>query len=457
MSERREIDDWRAASLREARKRAEAFSYLHARRALLSWFDAHGRRFPWRDEPTPYRVWISEIMLQQTTTQTALGYFERFLSRFPTPEELANATEEEVLSLWEGLGYYRRARALRNAAIVMKERFNSRAPETYEDVLALPGVGRYCAGAIMSFGFDRRYPILEANTRRLHARTLALDVDPTQSEAEELLWQVAEKWLPRESSKRPANLYRKLNGALTDLGRLVCQPGVPKCDECPISRYCHARMLGVQESIPVLKKKDKPLPRTDVSFWISRRDLPTSNVLAAPDRPELPTDVLLMRQPPWALWAGLWDFPRLEVVDPAFQKGQAWRRDPELADRLALFLETEVGAPAKRYWPGPALKVFRHSVTRYRITLSLCRLQDAAPTNGSVMPPTLFDELEPEPRVTPSVPERLAPSAATLRLEGKPLSLEWRWVPIADLKNYPLSSPGRKIATFIEERLRKEE
>ena len=108
MSERREIDDWRAASLREARKRAEAFSYLHARRALLSWFDAHGRRFPWRDEPTPYRVWISEIMLQQTTTQTALGYFERFLSRFPTPEELANATEEEVLSLWEGLGYRRR-------------------------------------------------------------------------------------------------------------------------------------------------------------------------------------------------------------------------------------------------------------------------------------------------------------------------------------------------------------
>ena len=127
----------------DANARADAFPFERARDALLQWFERCGRRFPWRDNPTPYRVWVSEIMLQQTTTQTALGYFERFLARFPDPQSLASASEEETLALWQGLGYYRRAKALRNAAIEIMERFDGRVPDRLEDLTSLDGVGRY--------------------------------------------------------------------------------------------------------------------------------------------------------------------------------------------------------------------------------------------------------------------------------------------------------------------------
>ena len=440
-------DDSRLDAVRE---RVEQFSYAAARRALLAWFKSHGRRFPWRDDPSPYRVWISEIMLQQTTTQTVSGYFERFLARFPDPSALAAASEEEVLALWEGLGYYRRARALREAAIVMTRRFDGRVPGRYDDVLSLPGVGRYCAGAILSFGYDKRAPILEANTTRLHARLVALGVEPTTSAAQKLLWQMAENWLPGETPRRKKGVYREINGALTDLGRLVCQPTAPKCDECPLARFCAAYGLGVQDALPVQKEKQAPIQRTDVAFWISRGDLKTSRVPSLPGAPESPTDVLIMRRPPWALWAGLWDFPRLEVVDPRFQQKEDWRFDPELADRLALFLETEVGAPADAYRPGAALKVFRHSVTRYRVTLSLCRLENADPALAPSAAPSLFDVLPATDPPLASPPENLAPSPDAERLKNKPLALEWLWVPISELKNRPLSSTGRKIARFIE-------
>ena len=439
------------ARLDDARERVESFPYAQARRALLAWYENCGRRFPWRDDPTPYRVWVSEIMLQQTTTQTVLGYFERFLARFPNPKALAAASEEEVLTLWEGLGYYRRARALRDAAILITERFGGDVPDRYEDVLALPGVGRYCAGAILSFGFNKRSPILEANTTRLHSRLVALELDPTTSAAQNLLWQTAENWLPRETSRTQKNVYRNVNGALTDLGRLICQPSAPKCDECPIAANCGALKLGLQNALPILKKKPAPIQRTDVAFWISRGDLKTSRVPSLPGVPESPSDVLIMRRPPWALWAGLWDFPRLEVIDSRFRQNDAWRSDPELADRLSLFLETEVGAPADQYRPGATLKVFRHSVTQYRVTLSLCRLENANAALAPVAPRSLFDVLPPAslpPLASP--PERLVPSPDAERLKNKPLALEWLWVPISELKNRPLSSTGRKIARFIE-------
>lgn len=451
VSRMRDENNNSAAQVALATSRAEAFDYVGARRALMTWFDAHGRVFPWRSDPTPYRVWISEIMLQQTTTQTVLGYFERFLARFPDPSALAAAREEEVLALWEGLGYYRRARGLHAAAKVMTERFGGRVPDAHEDVLALPGVGKYCAGAILSFGFDKRFPILEANTTRLHARLLALDVEPTGSAAQKVLWRAAEEWLPCESRRRPENIYRRINGALTDLGRLVCQPGAPKCGECPLAKFCAAYKSGMQNDLPVLPKKEAPIPRADVAFWISRADLAASTVPSAKPERKDPTDVLLIRYPSYALWAGLWDFPRLEIADPAYRDHEAWRRDPELADRLALFLESEAGAPAERYWPGPALKTFRHSVTRYRITLNLARLENASDCVSAQSPESrlLFDVLPPSSPASASDPDRLAPSAPTKRLAGKPLAAELRWVPLADLPEYPLSSTGRKIVRFI--------
>ena len=231
------------------------FDFSRARKALLSWFDANERRFPWRDEPTPYRVWISEIMLQQTTTQTVLGYFERFLARFPNPAALAAASEEEVLKFWEGLGYYRRAKMAREAAREIVARFDGEFPSRFEDVLSLPGIGRYAAGAILSFGFDERFAILEANTTRLHARLLGLRSETTSAESQRILWRFAESWLPRESSRRTAGVYRRINGALTDLGRLICAPKDPSCERCPLAKFCESERLSLQSIVPVLKKK----------------------------------------------------------------------------------------------------------------------------------------------------------------------------------------------------------
>lgn len=249
------------------------FDFSRARRALLNWFKTNGRAFPWRDDPAPYRVWISEIMLQQTTTQTALGYFERFLERFPDVNALASASEEETLKYWEGLGYYRRARALRQAAIQIVERFQARFPSEYDDVLSLPGVGRYAAGAILSFGFDKRFPILEANTTRLHARLLALRSETSASASQKLLWRFAEDWLPKDTSRRPKGLYRDINGALTDLGRLVCAPREPRCGACPLAQFCESERLNLQNVVPVLKPKPEPIRRVDAAIVVFRADL----------------------------------------------------------------------------------------------------------------------------------------------------------------------------------------
>ncbi|MBQ7029195.1 MAG: A/G-specific adenine glycosylase, partial [Thermoguttaceae bacterium] len=263
-----------SAASTEALNVLSAFDFERARTALLRWFDANGRTFPWRSEPTPYRVWVSEIMLQQTTTQTVEGYFARFLERFPNAAALAEADEATVLKYWEGLGYYRRARSLRAAALQVVERFGGDVPERFEDVLSLPGVGRYCAGAILSFGFDRRAPILEANTTRLHARLLGLRLETTTSTAQKILWRAAEDWLPLDvGESRKPNVYRRLNGALIDLGRLVCSPTAPKCDACPLTAFCESWRRDLQDVVPVLKKKAETVARTDVAFWLERRDL----------------------------------------------------------------------------------------------------------------------------------------------------------------------------------------
>lgn len=427
----------------DANARADAFPFERARDALLQWFERCGRRFPWRDNPTPYRVWVSEIMLQQTTTQTALGYFERFLARFPDPQSLASASEEETLALWQGLGYYRRAKALRNAAIEIMERFDGRVPDRVEDLTSLDGVGRYCAGAILSFGFDLPFAILEANTTRLHSRLVALELEPTRALSQRILWRFAQNWLPSESAQRPENLCRKINAALTDLGRLVCQPSNPQCLECPLANWCGANELGVQDRIPLLKKRAPITPRVDVALWISRADVAPPDAMkdAAPD------DVLLIRRPEYALWAGLWDFPRFEIIDPAFKEGERWRNDPELSDRLSLFLEEEIGALPAQYRPGARLTLFRHSVTRYRIELSLCRLQNASPSVAAPVQRGLFEDVE---RILPSAPELFQASEPTKKELGKPLAKEWRWVPISALLDYPLSSTGFKIAQFIQ-------
>ena len=425
------------------------FDFPRARKALLRWFETNGRRFPWRDNPTPYRVLVSEIMLQQTTTKTVLGYFERFLQRFPDARALAAASEEETLKYWEGLGYYRRAKSLRAAACEITTRWDGNMPGSYEEIASLPGVGRYTTGAILSFGFNKRGPILEANTTRLHARLLGLREEITSAPALRTLWRFAEAWLPRETKRAS---YRQLNGALTDLGSVVCVPNDPLCERCPLSNFCVADRLSIQALVPVLKKKEPPIQRTDVALIVSRGDLKgASNVLEfeEPRRSTLDpqTDVLLALRPRDALWSGLWDFPRFEITNPLFFDALDLSDDFNLAERVQFFLEEEAGATVDDYAVGRALATLRHSVTKYRVTLRVCQ-----PTRPAI------DWARPKERLLFDLKDVAASNAraqggarreSSETLELRRQSSELRWTPLDALERLPLSSPSRRVARLL--------
>jgi A/G-specific adenine glycosylase len=201
------------------------------RRRLRNWFDSHQRDLPWRTDKTPYRIWVSEIMLQQTQVATVIDYFQRFVTRFPDVSSLASAEEAEILKLWEGLGYYRRARQMHAAAKLICEKHDAKFPLDFDQVLALPGVGRYTAGAILSISTDQRLPILEGNTIRLFARLMGLKTDPKTSANQARLWEFSESLLP-------SKLVGDFNQALMELGSEICTPRNPDCPHCPLLKFC---------------------------------------------------------------------------------------------------------------------------------------------------------------------------------------------------------------------------
>ncbi|GAG10844.1 unnamed protein product, partial [marine sediment metagenome] len=220
------------------------------RRRLLAWYVKHERDLPWRRSSDPYRVWLSEVMLQQTQVATVRDYFRRFVREFPTVHKLAAADEQEVLRLWEGLGYYRRARQLHAAAQQVVAEHGGRFPQEVRELQRLPGVGRYTAGAIASIAFDRRAPILEANTIRLLSRLTGYRDDPLKAAGQRLLWATAEEILPTKHVAR-------FNQALMELGSLVCTPNEPKCDACPLASLCAANAAGLQKQIPRAKSQQQ--------------------------------------------------------------------------------------------------------------------------------------------------------------------------------------------------------
>ena len=303
------------------------------RRKLLPWFRRHARDLPWRRTRDPYAVWLSEIMLQQTQVATVRGYFDRFLARFPDITALAQADERDVLRLWEGLGYYRRARQLHQAARMVVSEYGGRFPRDMDSVRRLPGIGRYTAGAVLSIAFDLRTPILEANTQRLLSRLCAYRADPRSAEGQRLLWQFAELLLPRTAAGQ-------FNQALMELGSGVCTPRSPSCHECPVAALCEARRLGLQGEIPTPQRRAPATPVREAAVLLRRRGR-----------------VLLIRCPEGGRWAGLWDFPRvaLEGTSPA-----------ERARELVAKVQSLTGAVME---PGELLHTIRHGVTRYRITL----------------------------------------------------------------------------------------
>src|SRR5579885_341778 len=233
------------------------------RRRLLAWFDAARRDLPWRRDRDPYRIWVSEVMLQQTTVAAVVPYFERFLRAFPTLADLAAAEEQDVLRLWEGLGYYRRARDLHRAARVLVAQHEGRIPDDPAVLATLPGLGRYTCNAVLSQAFDRRLPILEANTQRVLSRLFGRTEDPRQPAARRWLWQAAEKILPNRD-------VGTFNQALMELGALVCTPAAPRCTQCPLAARCLARRLGNQSSIPARTPSPEILPVQETAVVVRR-------------------------------------------------------------------------------------------------------------------------------------------------------------------------------------------
>lgn len=215
---------------------------------LLQWFWANRRTMPWREEPSPYRIWISEVMLQQTRVETVIPYFQRFLAKYPTVADLARSDEEELLKQWEGLGYYSRARNLRHAAQEILERFQGEVPQTFEDLRTLKGIGEYTAGAVASMAFGQRVPAVDGNVYRVMARVTGCREDIAQGKTQKLLKAETRNVLPDHH-------VGDFNQALMELGATVCIPkGAPKCGQCPVKDHCEAFRETLQEEIPVKGK-----------------------------------------------------------------------------------------------------------------------------------------------------------------------------------------------------------
>ena len=261
----------------------------NVQRRLLQWFRKQGRDLPWRRTRNPFRIWISEIMLQQTQVDTVIPYYQRFLKAFPTVEVLAKADLSRVLKIWEGLGYYSRARHLHQAAKRIVGQFNGRIPDRLNDLLSLPGIGRYTAGAILSIAHNKEAPILDGNVKRVLSRLYAVVTPLGETKTEKLLWNVSESLIPKGHAG-------SFNEALMDLGATVCTPNKPSCSLCPLRNLCRAKATGNPQRYPTKAKKRK-IPHVNGVSAVIVRD----------------GKVLLHQRPPRGFSGGLWEFPNWRV------------------------------------------------------------------------------------------------------------------------------------------------
>ncbi len=297
---------------------------------LLHWYATHQRDLPWRRSGDPYAIWVSEMMLQQTQVATATPYFERWMARFPTVEALAAAPLEDVLKQWQGLGYYARARNLHKAAKLICEQNQGHFPTSYEAVLALPGVGRYTAGAICSIALGLDTPLVDANVIRVLCRAFAIPGDPKLPKTQEQLWEKAGELLPSGQAGT-------FNQALMELGALHCHTP-PRCTGCPVQSQCAAFRQAATDQFPAFAPKKAFTSQTDVSLWITRG-----------------SEFLLVKRPNEGLWGGLYELPRLTATESETPEEAAARALGEL-----------VGTRGKI---GVRLAHLRHGVTTRKITL----------------------------------------------------------------------------------------
>lgn len=270
--------------LLDTRQRLKAMN-----RPLLAWYDEHARILPWREDPRPYRVWISEIMLQQTRVEAVKPYFHRFLEALPDVEALAQVPEDQLLKLWEGLGYYNRARNLKKAAQIMVCEYEGKLPDSYEELLKLPGIGSYTAGAIASIAYGIPVPAVDGNVLRVISRVLA--------SREDILKQSVKKYMETELLETmPGERASAFNQGLIEIGAIVCVPnGQPKCDQCPLASICMGRKMGLLDSIPY-KTPKKP------------RRIEEKTILLI----ESGNQIVIQKRPDTGLLASLYEFPNLE-------------------------------------------------------------------------------------------------------------------------------------------------
>lgn len=271
--------------------------------ALLTWYHISKRDLPWRENHHPYRIWISEVMLQQTQVDTVIGYFNRFMKAFPTIESLAYAQEEQVLKIWEGLGYYSRAKRLKQAAEVIVKDYNGSFPSTYEQVIKLPGVGPYTAGAVLSIAHNLPLPAVDGNVLRVFARVFEDDRDIGDMKTRKAFEKMAIALLPEDA--------RHYNQSLMELGATVCTPKKPKCEVCPIHSYCKAHASNKQTDLPVKKKRQKNKPLHMEVALVQHGN-----------------STLIVKRPTEGLLADLWGFPII-------------KRDEALASGKSIQLELE--------------------------------------------------------------------------------------------------------------------
>ena len=296
---------------------------------LLAWYDEHARTLPWRGIHDPYRTWVSETMLQQTRVETVLSYYERFLARFPDMAALASAPEDDVMKLWEGLGYYRRARNLQRGARQVMEEYGGVIPSEAAELRRICGIGAYTAGAIASIAFDRPVPAVDGNVIRVVSRVMGIRENVGAPSVKRKIEQTAAELVPQD---RPGDF----NQAMMDLGATVCTPGTPACDRCPLTALCDAYRAGDAEDIPELPRKNPP---REIAYDLC--------LIFSGER-------VLMRQRTETMLQGLWIFPLLEGRRTAKQLPAAVKRGTGLA-------VTDVEAA------GEARHVFTHQVWKMRL------------------------------------------------------------------------------------------
>ncbi len=298
---------------------------------LLSWFQKHQRDLPWRIRRTPYSTWISEMMLQQTQVQQVEPYFRRFINRFPSIKSLAKASSQDVLKAWEGMGYYRRAGNLHQAAKLMVSRFKGKIPADFQELLTLPGIGRSTAGAILSLAYGQPFPVLDGNIRRVLIRFFYITKDLQKTDTINQLWNISQHIIPQ----RNAGLF---NEALMELGALLCRPKDPDCTLCPLKKGCRGFHSGRQASLPV-KKPRKRIPHFDVTAAVIQNQ----------------KKILITQRPEKGLLGGLWEFP-----------GGKKELQESLKHCLKREIKEELNIEIK---VGERFIQVRHAYTHFRITL----------------------------------------------------------------------------------------